>query len=68
MQVPAAMFIESAADTLKSDWGAREWVKADQSKEFLCAMGAATCEKLGLHFPPTSGEQTAYNLWIAMAH
>jgi hypothetical protein len=43
MQVPAAMFIESAADTLKA---LPEWIRTDEVKE-LRSFGDARAKQLG---------------------
>jgi len=64
MQVPAAMFVESALDGMKS---VPLKVLADQVQELRTAMGQATCDRLNVSYPLSPDFVSAYNLGLQVA-
>lgn len=64
MLIPAAMNIESAVNMLDH---VPQLNLNDQSKEFISAMGASTCKKLGIRFPVSDEVLIGYRLGLQTA-
>lgn len=64
MQIPAATFIEAAADQLRAR---AQGVLADESKELRCAIGAPMAKTLTMQFPLNQDAIAGYWLGIETA-